>query len=769
MPDGPTLVVAATAPVWDRLRRGSGARALLLAEDAGVDAGDIRWLPLDPPESDADATWAERLKCVAATPAAPIVLLWHAPGPGGAEDFARSCEELGHRMSSLLQRDRMPPPVAAVVYVAERGLGETDALVLEAFADARRHRVAPPGLAELIGPQGRSVYVMSGSLRVDREGRPWPVQDAWPVEVARLLALIEASPDRPRGIRAWRSIAFNPTRFDFQAVEVEAFRIAREIIGSPDGTTVVQEGQGLQLERERVPETQVSVDSSPRHCDDSERNPSAWPELGSWWELPHRDSVRSVDRRTDTSGSRRGRRSDWYDRFDERGRRFINDRERMSLRSLEETMGATSVQLRLWQQVHADPDVLAWVASGQFYVAPEADPSEITEGMRAWQRLGTLDRAAHEARSRALIEARELDTARSHFLGLGWRAMAAAAGAVFIAAVFGSMFRDAGPRWILGAAAAGFTGSIVAAGIMVWLEIRAGARGRFAVESTARSAESAIAEGFLKRMQHGAAGELSGRQRHWLQCAAKVRESAVRLLALRREAESAALQLAATRPDAADGGSGAYAAASSLASDRDALPSDMLRAALLKSNPHAIAVRRSEFLAWWSEELRHEDPLVIGAVRSRIFGPRLKARLARLVEEVRGQLMESIPGMALGDGSVDESARELSRRFGAPGDLLGLGAATDRARGRDSRRTVSVLGSLRPVNEAIGRRLGDHVGNGLRVLPTEASVERWGAFGLTIDEVAVGFRRSGLMSLDPDRGICVIEGADPSEAEVRRA
>ena len=201
----PSLVLASTRQVWERLRDDSGARALAVSLDAAEGEGDVRWVPL---EADGEADeWSARLRTVAAAPRAPMAIVWVASRRGDAVRLLEALDLLGRRMLGSLQRDRVPPSIGAIVFVAEDGLSEDDAIALETMGSGGRNLgelVArlPAGAAQVLGPRGRPVYLMSRRTRVDTDGRSWPVREIWPIEVGRLLASVAASPGRQPGGRA---------------------------------------------------------------------------------------------------------------------------------------------------------------------------------------------------------------------------------------------------------------------------------------------------------------------------------------------------------------------------------------------------------------------------------------------------------------------------------------------------------------------------------------------------------------------------------------
>jgi len=768
----PSLIVVASRSVWSRLRSDAGARALALAVDAAEEVGTVRWIPLSDADLETEAersdeAWIARLRSIATTPQAPIVVLWVADAQGRAAAFRDAIQALGEKMLTLMQRDRVPPRVAGIVYIAEQGLDQSDAQVLEILSNGgqdlpQQGRELPMGLSVMIA-KGRPVYLMSRRTRVGLSGASWCVADIWPIEVGRLLASMEASPSRQRGLRAWRSMRFNPTRYPYDQIELEAFRFAREAVGlPPDPDTQIVEGEGRQLAVARAPEALLSLDRAPQHCRDGIAHPGEQPVLPSWWGLASVAVRPLVDMRTDTSGSRLGRRSPWYERFDERGRLFIDDRAKLALQNLEESSGPRAVQTRAWQAIHQDPGLLAWYGSGQFYVGPRSDLDGVVDGLRAWSELNELERRMIASRMRALAQGEELDVARTHFVGLGWRFLCALAASLFIATVFSSIFVNAGWRWIVGISSAACGGAIIAAAIVLWLEIRAGNRGRGVVERTALSAESLISQGFLQRMRMGAEGERAGRQRRWFQAAARVRDAAARLKAIRDLAELVALRQASAispslRPELRE-----YSAATSVEVADGLLSVELLRDTLRADGNDLIDVRSRAFDAWWAGALRLEDQLVTGAVRRRTFEPRVALAIAGIVDDFRQDLMSAMERSgASGDADWTSEIR-FGEVLGSASDLRNLSVPTERASGRDLYRVVWVTCLLRRHAEVSAATFARQFGQGISAQAVTGAVDRWGTFGLMVDDIGVGFRcgPANVMCLDAISGVCIWEGAD---------
>lgn len=765
--------MAAPRSCWERLRRESGARALAVADDAATGEGAVRWIPLlesdlRTPEESGRRAWEVRLRSVSSSPQAPLVFLWVARERGEAPQFLKAISELGDRMIRMLQRDRVPPCVSAVIYVAEQGLDESDVVALETIACAGRNLPddapgMPPGLSEVLGRRGRATYLMSRRTRVGPQGTSWDVSEVWPVEVARLLASLESTAPRQPGIRAWRSLRFNPTRFDFDRIELEAFRLAREAVGLPDaaGGRVV-EGRGRQLPVARPPDSTVPTDRSPQHCRDAIVRPGTRPALAGWWDLGENAATDGARERTETFGSRRGPRSPWFQRFDERGRVFVEDRRELSLESVEETIGPKAIGAQAWSAVHDDPSLPNWYASGQFFVGPDPRTDVPADGLRHWTELNAIERKVIEHRGRAQSDARDLDVARSHFVGMGWRFVCAAASALFIATVFSSLFAAAGWRWALAMALAASSGAIAASVLVAWREVLAGRRGRDAVERSIEHAESSIAESFLRRMVLGAEGERLGRRRRWFQAAARTRDATGRLKAIVDLAEIHALNVAAADAPALLPGLRQYEESTTVGAGEPPLPVDALRKALHDDPAGIMERRRRDHESWWCGAMRDEDPLFTGAIRRRTFSPRVTAAISAMVDLFRRDLIRLVELRGDGADSRWSSQERFLALLGPSGDLRNLGVQTQRARGRDLERVVWVHAAIRRHAQAAAADMASHFGHGINPQAVVSGIDRWGSLGLMIDEIAIGFRlgEAGVACIDADTGALVWEGSD---------
>ena len=441
---------------------------------------------------------------------------------------------------------------------------------------------------------------------------------------------------------------------------------------------------------------------------------------------------------------------------------FIEDRRARALESLEETVGPKAVQARAWHAIHDDPALPNWFASGQFYSGPERLTAERRDPLRRWSELNSAERRVIEHRSRAVVHARELDVARAHFVGLGWRFACAAAASIFIATVFASLFRVAGWRWVIAMSSAAAAGAIIASALVLWLEARAGRRGRDSVERTVRHSEAAVAEAFLSRMQAGAAGERDGRRRRWFQAAARTRDTASRLKAIADVAEIHALRRASADAPELPPSLRSYVSATTVESAEGALPVESLRQQLRDDPSRPFEAHRRAYHAWWSEALRVEDPLMTGAIRHRTFGPRLTQAISSIVDGFRRDLISLVERGGEGADALMGSDRAYDATLGPSGDLRLLGVQTERAKGRQHHRTVMVQAMLRRHAERARVDLAAHFGSAAAPQAFVSEVDRWGCLGLVVDEVAIGFRggEAGMLCVDPERGVCVWEGID---------
>lgn len=752
----PSLIVLARRAEWERLRTESAARALMLSGTGAHKVGSVAWIPLDDFVAGTpicDAAWRERLQPCAAGRGAPMVVVWcqDAGTPDGL--LASTLASFGDLLIASLQQDRTPPRLKAIIHISPAGLQPADARILQWLADDqtvveppstsqadRRPEGAespvqalpsawPLGLRELRGPSRRPVYLMSERTRVDRQGRAWPVVDVWPPQVARLLAAIENRPNREGGLRGWRAIAASPSTMLAADLERETYRHVRRCLESAGSGT-----SSVDLMRQERPDTEL-IDASgcPSHCRDINGSGLSHPQLPDWWALDEQESVRSSMERLDDSGSlRTPRQSLWYRCFRARGERFTRDRLHKAVASLEQVLGRGGLRLRIWQVIHRDAAVLPWIAEGQFQAAlPPAD--DLSRDLARWESLVDADEAAARARRESAIKASELDLARDHFMGVGWRLMCALAGCLFISTVFATMM-PTGQFWIAAIAAA--AGGVLSCVVIGWLEQRAGRRAANEVERDIRSGEAAIADGFYRRVALGAEGDLRGRVLRWSAACSHVRQCAQRLRALCELSERRVLK-SSTDGLVTSGSLGSFHAASSF-SLHDAL-STPSREAPTDHPDLASVLQRSEsgFEHWWSETLAQLDPARSGSVPSHRFTAMLDERLDALIEDIRPAVLNILQKQDVTSNPSQILAESLQSRLGPSGDFSMIGAPTLRARGHALHRVVSYLAPSDSLVSLGQAAIQAYVGSAQAVSASVAPVDRWGMLGLFLDEITL--------------------------------
>ena len=779
----PSLIVLARKAEWERLCTESAARALMLAGVGGPDTGPVAWIPLDDFTCGApklDAAWSERLRPCAAGGRAPMVVVWcqDARTPDGL--LASTLASFGQLLIELLQQDRTPPRLKAIIHVSPDGLQPADAQVLRwlaegdgmtdreqggSLAERRRAMVTmdpaitpawPIGLRELKGPARRPVYLMSDRTRVDRQGRSWPVADVWPLQVARLLAAIEHAPNRQGGLRGWRAISASPSTIVAADLERETFRHVRRCLESAGSGTSASGS----LQQERPDTSLVETGGCPQHCRDLNGTGLARPRLPDWWTLDEQETVRrSRERLDDSGGLETPRQSLWYRCFRMRGGRFVADRLHKAAASLEQVLGRGGIRHRLWQFIHRDAAVLPWIAEGQFraFLPPAGD---LSRDLARWEALVDADEVAAKARRESAIKGAELDVARDHFMGVGWRLLCAVAGCLFISTVFATMMRDR--FWI--AAAAATLGGSVACVLIGWLELRAGRRAVDELEHDIRQGEAAIADGYHRRVALGADGELRGRILNWTASCSHVRQCAQRLSALCELSERRILK-SSTDGLIASGARGGFHEASSL-SLRDAASTTPRESS--PDQPELTRVLQnseSGFEQWWSETLQLLDPACSGSIPAKRFTALLDQRLGALIEDIRPAVLDILQKQ---DTTSDPSrmlAEELHRRLGHSSDLSLIGAPTLRARGHSLHRVVSYLAPSASLAARGKAAVEQYVGSAQAVSAAVAPVDRWGMLGLFLDEVALTIVPT---SADGQNQFVLLEGDAPDRGASER-
>ena len=752
----PSLIVLARRTEWERLRTESSARALMLADSDVDSASSVVWIPLDEFARGTptfDEKWEERLRPCAAGRGAPMVVVWcqDENTPDGL--FAFTLDSFGKLLIASLQQDRTPPRLKAIIHISPSGLPQRDANVLSWFAQsggggedqsdtggpgllgAKRDAIHPidtawsSGLQELKGPLRRPVYLMSERTRVDRQGRSWSVSEIWPLQVARLLAAIEHRPSREGGLRGWRAIDASASEMLTSDIERETFRHVRRCLESAGSGKTSND----LLKQERPDTALIETADCPNHCRDLNGSGLLHPHLPDWWRLDENQSFRaSTERLDDSGGLNTPHQSLWSRCFRARGGRFIRDRMRKAQASLEQVLGQGGLRLRIWQLIHRDAAVLPWIAEGHFQASLQVK-DDLSRDMSRWELLVDADEAASISRRKSTIKAVELDLARDHFMGVGWRLLSAVAGCLFISTVFASMMGEQG-FWI--AALAATLGGSIACFVIGWLEVRAGRRALDEVERDVRTGEAAIADGFYRRVALGADGELRGRVLHWAAACGHVRQCAQRLLALCELSERRILKSSSDGLVTSDS-LGSFHAATSLSrrGNHSTTPREVPSA-----HPDlALVLQRSEadFEQWWTTTLDLLDPARSGCVSSRRFTAMLDRRLAVLLEDVRPTVLSMLQEQDTLSRPSQMLAAALNRQLGSSSDLAMVGAPTLRARGHSLQRVVSYIAPSAELAARGRAAVEEYVGSAQPVSAGVAPVDRWGMLGLFLDEVTL--------------------------------
>ncbi len=688
----------------------------------------------------------------------PMVLLWVSERPGDIATLLDRLATLGARLARLLQADRLPLPIGACVLVAPRGWDDADLEAirrLESLATASRHAIEEDPLAAVL-PTRFAVYVMGDRLRAGPDGSAHEASEAWPLAVSRLLGSIAVSPGRPTGLRAWRAFGLVLDAHESATVEAATLRLVRAAIAPAkvEATTATEDlARGKSrapvdrhLRVADAPSNRVSVSNSPRHAWDSPdgTHGEQAPQLPTFVELmPASDVTDSLAGAGggEAVGERLDERhpgSGWPVVKSRRGAHFMHDRFQRVRDALSTVRGPRSIIAGVWSAIHRTPRHLPWFARGGFYRAPEVhDFDRVGRQMIGWSRIGQLDRIAREDLLKAKAQAIELDLARAHFLGTGWRVACAGGAALWAAAAVGvatASLRPGTTFWVGTVAAIGAS----ATGLLLYfLERRAGARGRRCLEDGIARGEAAIASAFHARLALGADGELLHRSTAWMQSAARVRETAARLLEMKAlevdlRSSSSTARVAATSP--AGTGIDRYREASTIvANERN----EFLGAEVAPSDTVARELRE-RFETWWTSFLLECDPTGVGGIPAGRFRSALGAVLGDLADRARSVVEARFEQASERSWSPDVEERALAR-FGLSSDLGLLSVRTLRARGRELERVVRIhspSGAARELLARVGSR--GLLGHGRPL--AEDGAEEWNGLGVILEEIAIGLQ-----------------------------
>lgn len=730
----------------ERLRRDGGCRAV--AEDSVVGHLPLVDDPRRPGGGRDPDEIAETYERASGRRGTPLVALCEVVEDGDLAKFVRRLESLGAWLLERLQPDRTPVPMCACVVACHGPIGADDRDALETLT----MRIREPGLAldpetggvapiAAIIPASIPIYVAAHRTRLDHDSRSWGCGEIWPASVARLLASIEREPRRTPGLRAWRSIAITYAAASARELEREVIEIVRESLATGgDGDEGSASSDPFERsEPERPPHERVDDGGNPRHrLDGHGQSASGHPPVPGFWMLEPAlgtEAPGGADRHA-TVRLDVARGTPWRTRFSERGRRFMNERFTEVRSILRVSSGPRSILHRVWRSIHARHRLLRWFADGGFFdISERRELDHLSTQLVAWERI--RDRDAERDRSIACsrAEAAELDRARSHFVGIGWRFAAATSVGLFVSAIVGSATAMLEPKWTL---YTGIGSGVFAAatGIALLLtELFAGRRGRRRLERRVADAEAAVAVAYADRVRLAADGELLNRSTAWIQNCARVRDVAGRLLRIREIAIGGASRVGRLREPPPGSAIARWIAASTV----EVAPGVSFDAAsrrLREERPELVADLGSGFDDHWSDSMREFDPTEVGDLVDRRFRPRLERQLDRMRDEVRRDLVACVDAW-VGEEWADEAGDRLAATFGTGTEFAGLSVTTNRASGVELRRVVRTHSASTRINARLGEAVRRATLDGTEVSVHEGDLEPWGCIGLAIEEIDV--------------------------------
>jgi hypothetical protein len=745
MPARTRMFILAAEATLDRLRREAGSPAL-------ADAEEVVALPLDRLAVGSDVELPEQLaelfELAAARGRRPAVAVCEVEREGDVARFTDQLQRLASVLRGRLQRDRMPFPLQAVVIVGQNAVGPRDLECLRVLSGATRGGGSPAGsdLEELL-PSQLPVYLMLGRTRLDHTSRSWRCSEVWPVAVARLLASVEAEPSRTGGLRSWRSFATSLGGEDAIGLEREVLEIVRSSIGGLSREVADADAASLvralreEVTPEDPPSDTVSSSSSPKHrLDRFGRGVEPHPPVPAFWELdpaipdspePTGGSVRHTLERLDNDPDSR-----WHERRSERGKVFIHDRRLRVVQSIFTFSGPRSILRRVWQRIHRHPGHLPWHAEGGFIrLGDRRELSIVADQSRAWQEIEALDREVVETRAVAEQMAAELDRARSRFVGIPWRVAAVLCSALFSAAIVGTVTAPFPPKWTLYTGVATAVSAALAGLLIIVTELVAARRGRDLLETANTAAEAALSRAFQARLKLGCDGEILQRSMAWLQSAARVRETARRLL----ELQSSALErtLVARHFGTAAGRESPRAFERITTIDTNiGINQAGLAAQLRRADPEFVQELDASFQRWWSDALRTTDAGEVGSIDAGRFRPVLERELRNARLQARLRMLQLIEERESKPWLV-ELADGLARVAGHGTDFAGLSVQTERARGRRLRRATLSIGSSDDLRECMARVLEASALDGFVVSRKPVELSHWGYSAIVIDEISI--------------------------------
>ena len=766
MPVERRLILFATDAAAQRLRDESGCRALRDGTVSFVSldvlgAGITGSAPLNrgqafdaKPRMDEPA-FREAVAVASSTTSTPIAALWIARAPGDVSAFLTMLRCVGQTLKQEMQEDRNPLPIASCVIVAPQGLNGADEAAINCLLNAKTFDLnATEFDAELAAavPMRVPVYLMGGNSRVDANGHAWNSAHVWPIAVARLLGSISIEPRRTPGLRAWRGLAVDSREASVDALDAEALALLNEVL-APEGRHddfISSADILIHTEPHLPPADRVNEDHCPQHyVDYLETSPNQRPRLDDFCELTpsdfdpepsdspppvHAGASQHTDDRLNA-----GLHSAWDALRDARGKVFVADRASRMREASYSFAGSRGIISEVWRHVHDSARNLRWYAAGGFFKTPGMTESQrLATQMLQWGKISSADAAAIAHSRCAKIEAAELDLARSHFISPMWRVTCALSAALFSTAAVSVPASMWGSGFVIAVALTAGVSSSLAMLVLLLMETRAGARGARSVDKANHRAEGRISDAFALRVRLGADGELLQRSTGWLQSAARIRDTAHRLLQLREKAlgrmspadESA--HSAESKLALID-----YRASTTVQGEFGAAPS-VLSARLRANISDFVSAPREQFETAWRTMCRDIDPSEVGGISSAQFVPRIMSEL----EDIREHFRSTLVGETERAGATEwlrNSRKDIDRVFGPSTDLTGLSISTLRARGNDLVRVSHVFAPTQDAANSIATAISDSCFGSTCAVAYAARTDRWSGFALIVDEVTIRF------------------------------
>lgn len=763
------LVIAIQDSLRRRLENEVGSSAVLGATDSALGLGGVNWIPISDnadrakvddshsasagfdffgecsEEDDGDEVWNRRFRHLLMLPQGDLVFIVETKAPGKFSEVIGDMKSFVRKAAIALQADRVLPPIGAIVVIAHAGISESDGELLEKCAFGASPE-DDKEFKEIAGSHGRPCYLLNYVTRATAGGIVGSVAECWPTEVSRLLASLSTNNKRDRGLYAWRSISFNPSAFRLDDCQIQTLRIARQVMRQSPVKSTEAHIDSVSLKPMAPPTKKVASDMVPQHCRDKRSSLSLRPSLPEWIKLdPSGSSENATNHakwRTDTTGGLNSTtKSEWYQRFEDRGSRFVDERFEKSFEALESVSGPHSVQANVWLKIHSDPASLRWFAYGYFIHSNDGELRLLETDLLSLLKLGERETKVRDERESLLIRSKEVDRARSHFLAIWPRIACAAAAALFVGVAYGLAVKSLNITWTIGIGLIAPTGAFLGAIVLFFLELIRGNQARNAIEDQLQSVEREISQLYGERLERGALSDLRARRIQWLQTASKAKDTALRLLNITELCEGWIFKRLGNGVEEEKLSS--WRRLTSI-EPTDPILIETLVDDLFRLMDGDIQSLQEQFRSWWSQELEREDPDCTGAVRLQTFGPRYRRRLTQLLDVCRLTLIQSLASTYSERAGDVLTSRALYKFLGAPSDFAGLGCRTRLAVGRPINRVVHVHCCLPSHLKSSVLAVTDYYGGGVSVAGSVSPVDQWGMVGLLLEEIPISLRGTDL-------------------------